>query len=92
MVLLYKDPDGETVFEKSHVGSSMDRKAGMKVTTFKADSDPESKVTSLQRMLKEKDETIVQLRDEIETIKVLIQHTCRDYSVTVSVQLHGILN
>ena len=78
MVLLYKDPDGESVFEKSHVGSSMDGKAGTKVTTFKADSDLESKVTSLQRMLKERDEKIVQLRGEIETVKVLIQYTCRD--------------
>lgn len=70
MVLLYKDPDGDSVFEKSHHGSSMDRKTGTKVTTFKADSDPESKVTSLQRMLKERDDTIVQLRDQIETMKV----------------------
>ena len=78
MVLLYKDPNGESVFEKSHVGSSMDGKAGTKVTTFKADSDLESKVTSLQRMLKERDETIVQLRGEIETMKVLIRYTRRD--------------
>ena len=70
MVLLYKDPDGETVFEKSHIGSSLDGKAGTKVTTFKADSDLESKVTSLQRILKEKDDKIVQLNSEIETMKV----------------------
>ena len=36
----------------------MDGKAGTKVTTFKADSDLESKVTYLQRMLKERDDTI----------------------------------
>ena len=70
MVLLYKDPKGESVFEKSHVGSSLDGKAGTKVTTFKADSDLESKVSSLQRMLKERDDTIIQLRDEIAVMKV----------------------
>ena len=72
MVLLYKDPVGKSVFEKSRIGSSLDRKAGTKVTTFidKADSDPESKVSSLQRMLKERDDTIIQLRDEIAVMKV----------------------
>ena len=70
MVLLYKDPDGDSVLEKSCRESSMDGKAGTKVTTFKADSDLESKVTSLQRMLKERDDTIVQLRDQIEMMKV----------------------
>ena len=70
MVLLYKDPVGESVFEKSRIGSSLDGKAGTKVTTFKADSDPESKVSSLQRMLKERDDTIIQLRDEIAVMKV----------------------
>jgi hypothetical protein len=72
MVLLYKDPDGASVFEKSRVGSSVDGKAGTKVTTFKADSNLESKVTSLQRMLKERDDTIVQLRYEIDTMKVYL--------------------
>ena len=70
MVLLYKDPNGESVFEKSRVGSSLDGKAGTKVTTFKGDFDLESKVSSLQRMLKERDDTIIQLKDEIAVMKV----------------------
>ena len=70
MMLLYKDPDGGTVFEKSHAASSLDGKAGTIMSTFKADSDLENKITSLQKKLKEKDDTIVQLKSEIVMMKV----------------------
>ena len=67
MVLLLKDPDEEGAFGKTHAASvrDIDRRAGPILSTFKGDSDPESKIISLQKMLKEKDATIVQLRDEI---------------------------
>ena len=72
MVLLYKNPNGDSALEKSRHVSSMDGKAGTKVTTFKADSDLESKVTSLQRMLKKRDDTIVHLRDQIENLMMKV--------------------
>ena len=70
MMLLYKDPDGETIFEKSHATSSLDGKAGTILSTLKAGSDLENKITSLQKKLKEKDDTIVQLKSEIVMMKV----------------------
>ena len=73
MVLLFKDrhSDGETVFEKARVASILDRRQGTVLSMFKPDSDLESKITSLQKMLKEKDATIVQLRGEITAMKVI---------------------
>ena len=52
------------------LGINVDRRAGTRLTTFKGDSDLESKITSLQKMLKERDATIVQLRDEIAVINI----------------------
>ena len=72
MVLLLKDPDEEGAFGKTHAASvkDIDRRAGPILSTFKGDSDQESKITLLQKMLKEKDATIIQLRDEIALMKV----------------------
>ena len=74
MVLLFKDrcTDGETVFEKARVASILDRRQGAVLSTFKPDSDLKSKNTSLQKMLKEKDDMIVQLKGEITAMKVII--------------------
>ena len=70
MMLVYKDPDGETVFEKSHAGTSLDKQAKQALSTFTTDSDLMSKVTSLQKLLKERDDKIAKLEIEITTMKV----------------------
>ena len=67
MVSLLKDPDEET---SGTTVRDIDRKAGTILSTFKGDSDPEEKITSLQKMLTERDATILQLRDEIAGMKV----------------------
>ena len=72
MALLYKDPDGESVFENSHAASSLEGKVGSMLTAFKGDFNLDSKIASLQEMLKEKDDTIARLEREIETMKVYI--------------------
>ena len=71
--MLLKDPDEEGALGRTHATSvrDIDRRAGTIIlTTFKGDSDPEGKITSLQKMLKERDATILQLRDEIAGKKV----------------------
>lgn len=70
--MLLKDPNEEGAFGRTHAASVRDieRRAGTILTTFKGDSDLESKISSLQKMLKEKDATIVQLQDEIAMMKV----------------------
>lgn len=74
LVLLLKDTDEEGAFGRTHAASirEVDRRVGTILTTFKGDTDLESKITSLQKMLKERDATIVQLRDEIAVMKVII--------------------
>ena len=71
-MLLLKDPEEKGVFGRTHAASVRDvhRRAGTILTTFKGDSDLESKLTSLQKVLKERDATIVKLRDEIALMKV----------------------
>ena len=73
MVLLLKDPNEEGSFGRTHAASvrDVDRRPGTILTTFKRDSELESKITSLQKMLKERDATIVQLRDGIAVMKVI---------------------
>ena len=63
---MLKGPDA---FGRTHAASvrDTDRRAG---TIKKGDSDPEGKITSLQKMLQERDATILQLRDEIAGMKV----------------------
>ena len=72
MVLLLKGPDEEGASGRTHAASvrDIDRRAGTILTTFNGDSDLEGKITSLQKMLKERDATILQLRDEIAGMKV----------------------
>ena len=69
---MLKSPDEEGTFGRTHAASvrDIDRRAGPILTTFKGDSDPEGKITSLQKMLKERDTTILQLRNEIAGMKV----------------------
>ena len=78
---MLKDPNEEGAFGRTHAASirDVDRRAGPGtiLTTFKRDSDQESKIISLQKMLKERDSTIVQLRDEIAVMKV-IQQLCKN--------------
>ena len=70
MVLLYKDPKGESVMEKTNTAGSLDGKAATKLSTTKTDSDLETKITSLQKLLKERDDTINKLEHEITLLKV----------------------
>ena len=69
MVLLYKDPDGESVMGKSNTVGSLEGK-GTKLSTTKEDTDLESKVTSLQKVVKEQEDTIIELRRELRMVKV----------------------
>lgn len=71
-MLLLKDPDEEGALGRTHAASvrDVDRRAGSILTTFKRDSDLDNKIASLQKMLKERDATILQLRDEIAVMKV----------------------
>lgn len=71
-MLLLKDPDEEGAFGRTHAASvrDVDKRAGTILTKFKGDSDLDSKIASLQKMLKERDATILQLRDEIAVMKV----------------------
>ena len=73
MVLLLKDPDKKGKFGRTHAASVMDidRRAGTVLSKSKSDSDQEGKITSLQKMLKERDATILQLMDEIAGMKVI---------------------
>ena len=69
MVSLLKDPNEEETFGTTV--RDIDRKSGTIIlSTVKRDSDPEEKITSLEKMLKERDATILQLRDEIAGMKV----------------------
>ena len=82
MMLVYKDPDGETVFEKSHGGTSLDKQAKQALSTFTIDSDLMSKVTSLQKLLKERDDKIAKLEIEITTMKVypIVVNVCMTHT------------
>ena len=77
-MLVYKDPDGETVFEKSHAGTSLDKQARKALSTFTTDSDLMSKVTSLQKLLQERDDKIAKLEIEVTTMKVyrMVMNVC----------------
>ena len=70
MMLVYKDPDGETAFEKSHTGTSLDKQARKVLSTSATDTDLMSKVTTLQKLLKERDDKIAKLETEITMMKV----------------------
>ena len=70
MVLLYKDPDGDSVTEKGSTLCSVDVRAATKLSTFKTDHNPESMLTGLQKLLQERDETITKLKSDIATMKV----------------------
>ena len=75
MVLLYKDPDGDSLKEKGSTLCSVDVRSTRAVTglsTFKTDYDPESKIAGLQNLLKERDDTIVKLMSDITIMKVII--------------------
>lgn len=66
MVLLYKDPEGDSVMEKSNTPCSLDGKLTTRIpTTIKAESE-------LEKIIKEKDDTIVRLKTEIMTMKVCV--------------------
>lgn len=70
MVLLYNDPDGVSVMEESNTPCSLDRKLATRITTIKAESE-------LEKIIKEKDDTIVRLKSEIMMMKVcVVRHTC----------------
>lgn len=70
MVLLHKDPDGESVRE-TNTPCSLDSKTSTRLATIKkAESDLESKVTSLEKIIKERDDTIIELKSEIIKLKV----------------------
>ena len=70
MVLLYKDPKGESVMEKTNTAGSLDGKTVAKISSIKTDSDLEGQITSLQKLLKEKDDTISKLEHEMTLLKV----------------------
>ena len=65
MVLLYKDPDGDSVTEKSNTPCSLDSKLSTRIMTIKAESE-------LEKIIKEKDDTIERLRSEIMMMKVCV--------------------
>ena len=65
MVLLYKDPEGDSVKEKSNTPCSLDAKLSIGRTTIKAESE-------LEKIIKEKDDTIVTLKSEIMRMKVCV--------------------
>lgn len=65
MVLLYNE--GDTVFSQSHTASSI---------TGSNNSDLEKTVTSLQKMLKEREDTIVELKQEITKFMKVSLYTC----------------
>ena len=69
MVLLYKDPDGESVMGKTN---SVEGR-GTKLSTSKEDTDLKGKVTSLQKVVKEQEDTISELRRELRMKKVCKQ-------------------
>ena len=70
MVLLYKDPKGESVMAKTNTAGSLDGKIVTNVSSTKTESDLEGKMTSLQKLLKERDDTISKLEHEITLLKV----------------------
>ena len=73
MILVYKDPKGESVMEKTNTAGSLDGKTSARMSSTKTDSDMEGKITSLQRLLKERDaqcSTISKLEHEITFLKV----------------------
>ena len=76
MVLLYKDPDGESI-EETMTGTQS-YGSGSKANAFRVDSSElESKIADLERKLTEKDETIDKMRSEIEAaqnVSVLYPH------------------
>ena len=59
MVLLYKDPNGDSVTEISNTPYSLG------IMTIKAESE-------LEKIIKEKDDTIERLRSEIMMMKVCV--------------------
>ena len=76
MVLLYKDPDGESIEET--MTSTPSNGSGSKANAFRVDSSQlESKIADLERKLTEKDETIDKMKSEIEAaqnVSVLYPH------------------
>ena len=65
MVLLYKDPDGESI-EETMTGTQTNG-SGSKSKAFRVDSSElEDKIADLERKLTEKDETIDKMKSEME--------------------------
>ena len=73
MVILYKDPDGNSIMEKStpkSAGSSDKKEMRSLSLAGMVDSDLDNKITSLRTLLKERDDKISELLSEIEAMKV----------------------
>lgn len=85
MVLLYNDPDGSSIKEMSNARCSLDVRTATNFSTTKTEHDLEGKVTRLQKLLKEKEDTILKLKNELAMKKVLIvictifKYPCRGY-------------
>ena len=76
MVLLYKDPDGESI-EETMTGTQTNGSCS-KSKAFRVDSSElEDKIADLERKLTEKDETIDKMKSEMEAaqnVSILYAH------------------
>lgn len=92
MVLLYKDPTGESVMEKSINTGSLDKRAGTTVSqTAKVDSDSDNKIASLRTLLKERDDKIAKLESEMKLLKVCQYAACLKVCQICCMQLSFII-
>ena len=75
MVLLYKDPDSESI-EETMTGTQTNG-SGSKSNAFRVDSSElEGKIADLERELTEKDETIDKMKSEMEAAQNVSIFTC----------------
>ena len=85
MVLLYKDPNGDSIKEMSSTHHSMDVRTSSKLSTIKSEHDLEGKVTHFKNLLKEKEDIILKLNNELAMIKVCMFYMHKTKGINVCI-------